>query len=296
MARDFIAVDWGTSNRRVFRIAGDGSLIDRRDDDQGILSVRDFPAAIAGLRGSAGDAPLLLAGMVGSNRGWIEVPYAAAPAGLAAIAAATLEPQPGVYLAPGVLFEDPARPDIMRGEELQLLGAMALGRIEDGLVCHPGTHSKWVEVEDGQIARFRTVMTGDIFAALKNRSILSDILAHELGDDPATDTAFIDGVDHALDNPDLGAELFSARARVVTGRMTPADAAARISGLLIGADVRTGLGRGRADVVPLIGALPLCRRFAVALERAGRESVIIDGEAAFVAGAHALMGRLGAIG
>lgn len=296
MAREFIAVDWGTSNRRVFRIGGDGSVLDRRDDDQGILSVSDFPASIAALRGPADATPLLLAGMVGSNRGWIEAPYATAPAGLAAIAAATLQPQPGVYLTPGVLFDDPARPDIMRGEDVQLIGALALGKIGDGLVCHPGTHSKWVEVEDGQIARFRTVMTGDIFAALKARSILSDILAHDLADDPGADAAFVEGVDHALDNPDLGAELFSARARVVTGRMTPADAAARISGLLIGADVRTGLGRGRADVVPLIGALPLCRRFAVALERAGRESVIIDGEAAFVAGAQALMGRLGAIG
>jgi 2-dehydro-3-deoxygalactonokinase len=296
MAKEFIAVDWGTSNRRSFRIGSDGSVLDRQEDDQGILSVSDFPVSISALRGTAGDTPLLLAGMVGSNRGWIEAPYATAPAGLAAIAAATLQPQPGVFLAPGVLFDDPARPDIMRGEEVQFIGALALGLMGDGLVCHPGTHSKWVEVEDGQIARFRTVMTGDIFAALKSRSILSDILAHDLGDDPAADTAFIDGVDHALDNPDLGAELFSARARVVTGRMTAAEAAARISGLLIGADVRTGLGRLRADVVPLIGALPLCRRFAVALERAGRESVIIDGEAAFVAGARALMGRLGAIG
>jgi 2-dehydro-3-deoxygalactonokinase len=292
MARDFIAADWGTSNRRVFRIGGDGAVLDRREDDQGILSVSDFPASIAALRTDT--SPLLLAGMVGSNRGWIEAPYAKAPAGLAAIAAATLNPLPGVFLAPGVLFDDPARPDIMRGEELQLIGALALGLMGDGLACLPGTHSKWVEVEDGEIARFRTIMTGDLFAALKHRSILSDILAQPLPEDPATDTAFIDGVDHALDNPDLGAELFSARARVVTGRMTPADAAARISGLLIGADVRTGLGRLRADVVPLIGALPLCRRFAVALERAGRESVLIDGETAFVAGAHALMHQLGA--
>jgi 2-dehydro-3-deoxygalactonokinase len=294
MAGHFIAVDWGTSNRRIFRIGDDGAVLDRHEDDQGILSVKDFPASIAALRDKAPDTPLLLAGMVGSNRGWIEAPYAPAPAGLAAIAAATLTPQPGVFLTPGVLFDDPARPDIMRGEEVQLLGALALGLMDDGLACLPGTHSKWVEVEDGEIARFRTVMTGDLFAALKARSILSDILAHDLSDDPAADTAFIDGVDHALDNPDLGAELFSARARVVTGRMTPADAAARISGLLIGADVRTGLGRLRADVVPLIGALPLCQRFAVALERAGRESVLIDGETAFVAGAHALMHRLGA--
>jgi 2-dehydro-3-deoxygalactonokinase len=290
MPRDFLAVDWGTSNRRVFHISGSGELIDRSGDDQGILATRDFPAAVAALKGAG--LPLLLAGMVGSNRGWIEAPYAPAPAGLAAIAAASREPQPGVWLAPGVLFDDPARPDIMRGEELQVLGALALGRIGDGLVCHPGTHSKWIEVEDGQIARFRTVMTGDLFAALKAQSILSDILAHDADDE----AAFIDGVDHALDNPDLGAELFSARARVVTGRMTAPEAAARVSGLLIGADVRTGLGRGRADVVPVIGALPLARRYALALERAGRESVIIDGEAAFVAGAHALMGRLGAIG
>jgi 2-dehydro-3-deoxygalactonokinase len=292
MARDFIAVDWGTSNRRIFHIAGDGALLARRQDDQGILAGGDFAAAITQLRAEADGAPLLLTGMIGSNRGWTEVPYASAPAGLAAIAAAVAQPQPGVFLTPGVVLDDPARPDIMRGEEVQLLGALALGQAGDGLVCHPGTHSKWVEVEDGQIARFRTVMTGDMFAALQARSILSDILAHA----PAVDDAFIAGVDHALDTRDLAAELFSARARVVTGHMTPEDAASRISGLLIGSDVRIGLGRGRADVVPVIGAPELCARFALALERAGRESVLIDGDAAFVAGAHAIMGRLGAIG
>jgi 2-dehydro-3-deoxygalactonokinase len=292
MARDFIAIDWGTSNRRIFHIGGDGAVLAQRQDDRGILAAGDFATAVATLRAEAGVAPLLLTGMIGSNRGWIEVPYAEAPAGLAAIAAATAQPQPGVFITPGVVLNDPARPDIMRGEEVQLLGALALGQAGDGLVCHPGTHSKWVEVEDGEIARFRTIMTGDLFAALQARSILSDILVHV----PAIDDAFVAGVDHALDTPDLAAELFSARARVVTGRMTSADAASRISGLLIGSDVRIGLGRGRADVVPLIGAPDLCARFAVALERAGRESVVIDGDAAFVAGAHAIMGRLGAIG
>lgn len=286
---DFTAVDWGTSNRRIFRIGADGALHSADSDARGVLETRDFPAEIATLRADAGTAPLLLAGMIGSNRGWVEAPYAAAPAGLAEIAAGVIRPAPGVGIVPGVVLADPLRPDVMRGEEVQILGALALGLIGDGLVCHPGTHTKWIEVEAGRIARFRTVMTGDIFAALKARSILSDLLEHE----PADDDIFLAGVDHALDIPDLTAELFSVRARVLTGLLTPPQAAARISGLLIGTDVRIGLGRGRADVVPLIGDARLCARFALALNRAGRETIVIDGEAAFVAGAHAIMARLG---
>jgi 2-dehydro-3-deoxygalactonokinase len=183
------------------------------------------------------------------------------------------------------MFDDPAHPDVMRGEEVQIIGALALGEIGNGLVCLPGTHSKWVEIEAGQITRFRTIMTGDMLAALKARSILSDLLDHE----PQCDAAFAAGVDHSLEATDLTAELFTSRARVLTGAMTPPDAASRISGLLIGADVRTGLGRSRADVVPLIGTPALCERFAVALQRAGRESVVIDGETAFIAGARAIM-------
>lgn len=285
----FLAIDWGTTNRRIFRIGNDGALIERRADDRGILDHRDFAAEIDSLRADAGDAPMLLAGMIGSNRGWVEAPYAAAPAGLAEIAAGVIRPGAGVAIVPGVVLADPVRPDVMRGEEVQIIGALALGLIGDGLVCHPGTHTKWIEVEAARIARFRSVMTGDIFAALKARSILADLLDHQ----PASDGVFLEGVDHALDIPDLTAELFSVRARVLTGQMTPPQAASRISGLLIGTDVRIGLGRGRADVVPLIGAPELCARFALALRRAGRETIVVDGEAAFVAGAHAIMSRLG---
>ncbi|MBC7520169.1 MAG: 2-dehydro-3-deoxygalactonokinase [Sandarakinorhabdus sp.] len=283
---EFIAADWGTTNRRIFHIAADGTLVSRSSDDRGILASRDFPAEIAALRREAGAVPLLLAGMIGSNRGWIETPYVKAPAGLAEIAAGAIDAAAGVAIVPGVLFDDPAHPDVMRGEEVQIIGALALGEIDDGLVCMPGTHSKWVEIEGGQITRFRTIMTGDILAALKARSILSDLLDHE----PQCDDVFAAGVDHGLEANDLTAELFTSRARVLTGAMTPPDAASRISGLLIGADVRTGLGRSRADVVPLIGAPALCERFAMALQRAGRESVVIDGEKAFVAGARAIMG------
>jgi 2-dehydro-3-deoxygalactonokinase len=289
MLREFIAVDWGTTNRRVFHIGADGAVKARSSDDRGILGAGDFPAEVAALRQEAGDLPLLLAGMIGSNRGWVEVPYVAAPAGLAAVAAAAIEVAPGVVIVPGVMVADAVHPDVMRGEEVQIFGSVA--EIGDGLACLPGTHTKWAEIEDGRIMRFRTVMTGDLLAALKARSILSDLLDH----DPRCDAVFADGVDHGLEQTDLTAELFTARARVLTGGMTPQDAASRISGLLIGADVRTGLGRSRADVVTLIGTAGLCRRFALALERAGRESVIVDGEAAFVAGASAIMRERGQI-
>lgn len=281
MALDLLAVDWGTSNRRIFRITGD--TVTERQDDQGILSASDLGSAVDALIAEAGGAPLLLAGMIGSNRGWVEAPYVPAPASLSAIGAAMVRPRPGVMLVPGVV--DPTRPDVMRGEEVQLLGAIAMGAIGDGLACHPGTHSKWVEIEDGRIARFRTVMTGDLFAALKARSILSDLLAGPADDD----ASFAAGVDHALANPDLPAELFTVRARVLTGALPAAAAASYVSGLLIGSDIRIGLGRTRADVVPLIGDPVLCGRFARALERASRGAVVIDGAEAFVAGARALL-------
>ncbi|GGE08690.1 MFS transporter [Polymorphobacter glacialis] len=292
MHAEFVAVDWGTTHRRVFHVGAGGMVLAQRSDDRGVLAIGsgggDFAGEIAALRAQTGDVPLLLAGMIGSTRGWTEVPYVAAPAGLAAIVGGIAHMPDNVFIVPGVMVDDDKRPDVMRGEEVQILGAHAMGKVPDGLVCLPGTHTKWAEISLGEIMRFRTVMTGDILAALKAGSILSDLLQNE----PADDAVFLEGVDHALDMPDLNAELFSVRARVVTRRMTPADAASRISGLLIGADVRIGLGRERADVVTIIGAADLCQRFALALQRAGRESFCIDGDQAFLAGAVAIMAAL----
>lgn len=282
---DFVAVDWGTSNRRVFEIA-DGAVTATREDDQGILNCTDFAGAVEGIRAAAGGAPLLLAGMIGSNRGWVEVPYVAAPAGLVQIAAAVTWVQPGVGIVPGVSFSDGTAADVMRGEEVQVLGALALGEVGDGLLAHPGTHGKWIEVEDGQISRFRTVMTGDVFAALKAKSILSDLLQGEAGTGPA----FVAGVDHGLAHGDLLAELFSVRARVLLGLSPKEDAASYVSGLLIGNEVSIGLGRRREPIIPVIGTAALAERFAVALDRAGRTARIVDGEDAFVAGMIAIMG------
>ncbi len=285
----FLAIDWGTSNRRGWRIEPGGSASELFSDAHGILHVGDFPASVAALRSAHAGLPMLMAGMIGSNRGWVEVPYVAAPAGLSAIAAAVHWVEPDVGIVPGIAYDDAPRADVMRGEEVQLLGALALGWVADGLACHPGTHTKWVELDLGCIARFRTVMTGDVFAALAAKSILSDLLAH-----PApVDHSFIEGVDHGLEHGDLTAALFTARARVLLGKAPAEHAASYVSGLLIGADVRAGLGRLRADVVPVIGTPELAARFAAALVRAGRQPVEYDGEAAFVAGMRAIAGALG---
>ncbi len=288
-ADGFVAVDWGTTNRRTWLVDAAGVAGAEASDDRGILACADFPAAVAQLRDRAGGRPVLMAGMIGSNRGWREVPYVAAPATLAMIAAAVTWVEPGFGIVPGVSFVDGTLADVMRGEEVQLLGAAALAAADaDGLVCHPGTHTKWVEMEGGAIARFRTVMTGDVFAALAHKSILSDLLAH----DAPVDDSFLAGVDHALANNDLTAELFAARARVVLGRAEAVHAASYVSGLLIGSDVRTGLGRLRADVVPVLGTPVLTARFAAALTRAGRTAVEHDGDAAFIAGMVAIAGAL----
>ena len=286
MTAALIAVDWGTSNRRIFTLDAEGNVLDRQGDHHGVLNCKDFRGEVEAIRARANGAPVLMAGMVGSNRGWVEVPYVHAPAGLAEIAAGVKWVEPGVGIVPGVAFSDGNAADVMRGEEVQIAGALALGLIGDGLAAHPGTHGKWIEVEDGRIARFRTIMTGDVFAALTAKSILSDLLAHPAG----TGDAFVAGVDHGYNQTDLTAELFSVRARVLLGQARAEDASSYVSGLLIGSEVRIGLGRLRADIVPVIGTAELTERLAVALGRAGRTAHIVDGEAAFVAGIRAIHG------
>ena len=177
----FIAADWGTTNRRAYLIDAFGKCIDEFEDDKGILSVQSggFPDAVRGIRDRLGDHPLLLAGMVGSNRGWIEVPYVRCPAGLADLALALVWPDEGrTAIVPGVSFADADEADVMRGEEVQLLGAHTAGMVPaDALVCHPGTHNKWARLVGGRIERFTTVMTGELFNLLRDRSILADLLS-----------------------------------------------------------------------------------------------------------------------
>ena len=281
-AEGFIAVDWGTTNRRAYRLGPGGRLEDRMEDDKGILSVPagGFPAAVEKIRERLGDLPLLMAGMIGSNRGWHEAPYAPAPAGLPELAERLVWAEPGrVAIVPGVSYAEGDAADVMRGEEVQILGAHADGLVGgEARICHPGTHNKWIALEGGRIKSFRTVMTGELFSLLKDHSILADLLGGPIEPGPA----FEAGVDHGHRKDDLTAELFSVRARVLLGKAKREDAAAYASGLLIGYDLKIGLGRAKR--VAVIGRPDLTRLFAAAIRRCGCEAREIDGETAFLAG------------
>ena len=283
-AEGFIAADWGTTNRRAYLVSGDGRCVDEMEDGKGVLSVPagGFSDAVAEIRQRLGDKPLLLAGMVGSNRGWVEAPYAPCPAGLQEIARSLAWPEECTAIVPGVSWRDDDDADVMRGEETQILGALAAGLIPaDALVCHPGTHNKWVRLQGGQITRFTTVMTGEMFNLLKEHSILAD----QLGEQAEPDAAFERGVRKALAGAAVTSELFTIRARFALGKRM-ADASSYASGLLIGADIGAGLDLADADARPiLIGRPDLTRLYSAALTIAGREAVELDGEQAFLAGA-----------
>jgi 2-dehydro-3-deoxygalactonokinase len=283
-AEGFIAVDWGTTNRRGYMIAPGGEMTDEMEDDRGILAVgRDgFDRAVAELKGRLGDRPLLMAGMIGSNRGWVEAPYVPCPAGLPELASSLKWVVPDrIAIVPGVAYDEGDAADVMRGEEMQILGAFAEGLVgPDALICHPGTHNKWIKLEDGRIASFRTVMTGELFNLLREHSILADLLGQPAG----VDEAFEAGVRKGLGSDELTAELFSVRARVLLGKAPRENAASYTSGLLIGSDIRTGIRAAPEGEVVVMGRPELTSLFAAALKIAGRQAREVDGETAFLCG------------
>jgi 2-dehydro-3-deoxygalactonokinase len=283
-AEGFIAVDWGTTNRRGYLIADGGRMTDEMEDDRGILAVGHdgFDRAVAELKGRLGDRPLLMAGMIGSNRGWVEAPYVPCPAGLPELAANLKWVVPDrIAIVPGVSYSEGDAADVMRGEEMQILGAFAEGLVgPDALICHPGTHNKWIKLEDGRIASFRTVMTGELFNLLREHSILADLMLAPAG----LDEAFERGVRKGLESDELTAELFSVRARVLLGKAPREEAASYTSGLLIGSDIRTGIRAAPEGEVVVMGRPELTSLFAAALRIAGRGAREVDGETAFLGG------------
>ena len=285
----FIAVDWGTTNRRAYLIDASGRCVEEFEDGKGALSVPkgEFPAAAAEIRTRLGDLPMLLAGMAGSNRGWIDAPYLPCPADIDALVKNLVWAGERAALIPGLSYVGDVRADVMRGEEVQLLGAIATGEVPaDALVCHPGTHNKWVVIEGGQIVSFRTVMTGELFNLLKQHSIIGDPLQGEV----AVNEAFQRGAAHGIENEDLQSELFAIRARWLLGKAEPEACASYASGLLIGSDVKIGL-TDHKDVM-VMGRPALTRLYAAAIERAGGRPVELDGESCFLAGINEIAKRI----
>jgi 2-dehydro-3-deoxygalactonokinase len=287
-----IAIDWGTTNRRVFVIDAQGALEHREADSRGALAIPagGFADEIAALRTRFGDRLFLLAGMVGSTRGWVEAPYVACPVTASELVARLVWVEPDrIAIVPGACVAGEDRADVMRGEEVQLLGALAAGLVQaDSLLCLPGTHAKWAVLRSGALSAFRTVMTGEMFALLRNHSILSGQLSGESEDGPA----FRSGVRRGHDERALLADLFGARARILLGHLPERDMPSYVSGLLIGADLRIGLEGAPTGPISLIGDPALTRLYGAALDEAGRSFQEIDGEQAFLAGIKAIAEKL----
>ncbi len=283
----FVAVDWGTTNRRAYLIEG-GEVVSTERDDRGIVAVGDggFDAEVAALQGRYGAVPMLLAGMVGSNRGWVDAGYVPAPADLDTLAAKVVHPRANVAIVPGVSRISDGRGDVMRGEEVQLLGAVAAGLAPgDALLCQPGTHCKWARMARGGIADFVTAMTGEMFALLRDHALIG----REMVGEPGDDAAFLDGV-AASARGDLLGELFGVRPASLLALRAQTDAASFVSGLLIGTDCRAHVLDG--ETVYLLADGTIGALYARAIAAIGANAHRVDSHAAFVAGITRIHERL----
>jgi len=278
--------DWGTTARRAWLVGRNGETLRSIEDDRGMtaLGPEDWSAAFEQLKqglGSPEPERSLLAGMVGSRQGWRETPYLRCPVGIDRLAAALVRIDAEAAIVPGVSFVAGDTADVMRGEETQVLGAVAAGLAPpDCLACLPGTHTKWVVVRGGLIVTFRTVMTGELFAAIGALATLAPLLG-----EPASEGAdFTAGLDRGLAGDPLTAELFAVRAHALLGTGRIGNGAAYLSGLLIGADLRAGLGLADDAIVEVIGRSDLAGLYRSAIERMGRAARTIDGASAALAG------------
>jgi 2-dehydro-3-deoxygalactonokinase len=284
-----LACDWGTTNLRAWTLDRDGAVVAQRDFPLGVSKLapgeaeRRFKTKVRPAL-AAERLPAILCGMIGSNIGWQVVPYADCPAGLSDLAKNLTNVADDVRIVPGLRCEGLAgSPDVMRGEETQVLGVAPLLR-DGGIACLPGTHSKWVRVSGGRIVGFTTHMTGEAFAALRGHTILGRMMR----DGPADGAPFEAGLARSAEPGGLLHHLFGVRALGLANRLEEADAPAYLSGILIGHEVRAALARTSnlsahattGTVVQVIGTPELTALYARAIAACGGYAERHDGEAA----------------
>ena len=277
-----LGIDWGTSNRRAYLLDRQGQILAEHEDGQGMLAVggrEHFGPSLARLLDTmriGAHVPVLMSGMVGSASGWQEVPYVDCAVALDQLAARAVPVTDPAWaqrcrIVPGYCFRNDAEVDVMRGEETQLLGAVALGH-RDGWLVLPGTHSKWVLLRDGVIQALSTYMTGELFAMLSAGGTLSSMM----GGDAADAEGFANGLNQAGRNEPLSNTLFRVRAGVVS-RCAPAQQApAVVSGLLIGAEFAAARAHAGAGGITVIGSPSLAARYAVAAAHFGLPCEVLD--------------------
>ena len=285
---EWIGVDWGTSRLRIWAMTAQGVLA-RTTSDHGMGGLRrdGFEPVLLDLigpwlaRGST--TPVVACGMVGAREGWVEAGYASAPC--PPFGEAPLKRAPArdrrieVHVIPGVKQGEPR--DVMRGEETLVAGVLA-GRPDfDGVLCLPGTHTKWVRVSAGTLLHFTTFMTGELFGLLAERSVLR----HTVGASGNDRAAFLEAVEIGLARPEeVAGQLFSLRAEALIGTLAPESARARLSGLLAGMELAGARRYWCEHDVAIVGNTSLGSAYVEALGAQGHVAIIVDAEAAAIAG------------
>lgn len=270
--RPLIAIDWGTSSLRGARLGESGQVLESREFPRGILTVPtgQFEAVFQELFGDWLQQPhalCLISGMAGSRQGWQEAPYCPCPAGFAELGKHLLWLQPGrIALVPGLscLGADALHtPDVMRGEEVQIFGALQLAGRDSATLVLPGTHSKWVQVQGGRVTQFQTFMTGEVFALMSQHSILGKTLDLQGAFDEA---AFLQGIDQSQQAGSVLHHLFAVRTLGLFERLSPTQLPSYLSGLLIGEELRAQAVSNDAGPLILIGSVALTLRYTLALQ------------------------------
>ncbi|MDP5360063.1 MAG: 2-dehydro-3-deoxygalactonokinase [Paracoccaceae bacterium] len=283
---DWIAVDWGTSNMRAWAMSASGDVLAEASSDQGMgkLAREGFEPALLAVAGAWISKPttVIACGMVGSRQGWVEAPYAAVPCptlpeGL--VRAPTQDPNLQVHVIPGIKQVDP--PDVMRGEETQISGFLARNPRWDGVICLPGTHTKWVHISADEVVSFQTFMTGELFDTIAKHTVLRHSVASAGWDD----AAFLTGLEQAIARPErLAARLFSLRANGLLHDMAGTTARAQLSGLLIGAELAAAKPYWLGQQIAVIGDSGLAKLYVDALATQAAPATQVNAKAITLAG------------
>ena len=300
-ATRWIAVDWGTTHLRAWVFGPGGTRIASLSsaDGMGRVSPDRFESALLSLIDpylhEDRQTPIIACGMVGARQGWVEAPYARAPCPPPGVREAVLAPvrdsRLAVRILPGVSQAAPA--DVMRGEETQIAGILAEHPGFDGVICLPGTHTKWVHAGGGEIVGFRTFMTGELYALLSERSVLKHGLKLRTARDGWDQDAFLEAVHDMMACPrSLAAELFSLRAAALLHDLPPAAARARLSGLLVGSELAGARAFWLGRRVVLVGSETLSRLYEAALAALGTQTERARGDAMALFGLEAAYKRM----
>lgn len=282
MSERFIAVDWGSTHLRAW-LYRDGECIAQQQQPLGVSRLTDVSACevfeqyIAPWRQQA-QTPVVMAGMIGSDAGWLPVPYLSCPVALHQLSDRLSEVAEQVWIVPGLMQQANGHHSVMRGEETQLLGAMVLAPAS----CYvmPGTHSKWVRTANDAVQQFATAMTGELHHLLMSQSLIGKGLPAQ----KENAGAFQAGLQSGLDSPSLVTRLFDARAGRLLGYLPAEHVSEWLSGLLIGAEVAAMLAEHPVTGIALVGSESLCRRYRQALDMKGVAAHEVAGDTAFLHG------------